>query len=141
MKNLLRHLALLTVFTAGPVAADEGIPESVICSTAEILECLPTESCERVSAETARIPNFLRVNFTEGTISRKRPGGESLTSPIKRAEELEGRLVLQGAEDATGGERGGVGWTMSIDKQSGQMVLTASGDGVAFVIFGACIAP
>ena len=46
--------------------------------------------------------------------------------------------MLQGAEDGRRGERDGVGWSMAVSKDRGDMVLTASGDGVAFVAFGAC---
>lgn len=53
-------------------------------------------------------------------------------------EEVDGKLMLQGAEDGRRGERDGVGWSMAVSKDRGDMVLTASGDGVAFVVFGAC---
>ena len=47
--------------------------------------------------------------------------------------------VLQGAEDGYTGVRDGLGWTISISGESGQVVLTASGDQVAFVVFGAAL--
>ena len=54
-------------------------------------------------------------------------------------EKIDGKLMLQGAEDGReGGTPDGIGWSMSVVENSGNMVLTASGDGVAFVIFGAC---
>jgi hypothetical protein len=46
--------------------------------------------------------------------------------------------VLQGAEDGLEGVRDGLGWTLSIGGERGDMVLTGSGNGVGFVIFGAC---
>ena len=142
MRNLAYFLSILTIFATLPFAsASAQIPASIICSTAEILECLPAASCEQVTAESIGAPNFLRVNFADGEITRTPVGGEEITSPIERAEEFEGRLVLQGAEENVERAGGGVGWTMSIDTHSGNMVLTASGHGVGFVIFGACIAP
>ena len=142
MKNLAYFIGILTISAALPFAgASAQIPASLICSTAEILECLPAASCERVAAESIGAPNFLRVNLADGEIARTPVGGEEIISPIERAEELDGRLVLQGAEENVERAGGGVGWTMSIDTHSGNMVLTASGHGVAFVIFGACIAP
>jgi len=33
----------------------------------------------------------------------------------------------------------GLGWTMAITEKTGQVVLTASGDQVAFVVFGAAL--
>ena len=47
-------------------------------------------------------------------------------------------MMLQGAEDGRKSDRDGVAWSMSVSKDKGDMVLTASGDGVAFVVFGAC---
>jgi hypothetical protein len=47
-------------------------------------------------------------------------------------------LLLQGAEEGREGVRDGLGWTMSVDIDRGDMVLTASGEGVAFVVFGVC---
>ena len=35
--------------------------------------------------------------------------------------------------------RDGLGWTMAITEENGQVVLTASGDQVAFVVFGAAL--
>jgi hypothetical protein len=46
---------------------------------------------------------------------------------------------LQGAEDGYEKMRDGLGWTMAISEESGQVVLTASGDQVAFVVFGAAL--
>jgi len=36
--------------------------------------------------------------------------------------------------------RDGLGWTMAISQETGQVVLTASGEQVAFVVFGAALA-
>ena len=35
--------------------------------------------------------------------------------------------------------RDGLGWTMAITEKTGQVVLTASGEQVAFVVFGAAL--
>ncbi len=52
---------------------------------------------------------------------------------------MDGKLILQGAEDGYEKMRDGLGWTMAISEATGQVVLTAAGEGVAFVIFGASI--
>ena len=43
----------------------------------------------------------------------------------------ESKLILQGAQH-------GPGWSMTIARETGAMALTATGDRMAFVIFGAC---
>ena len=40
--------------------------------------------------------------------------------------------------DGVEGVRDGLGWTLAIAEDTGKAVLTASGDKVGFVIFGAC---
>ena len=52
---------------------------------------------------------------------------------------MDGKLILQGAEDGYDKMCDGLGWTMAISEASGQVVLTASGEQVAFVIFGAAL--
>ena len=142
MNSMMRSVALalgcLTV-SAGHAAAIDGT-EPVICALAEVMECVPNEACKRVSADSIGAPRFLRINFADGRITSARPGGDGTTSSIERSEVVDGKLILQGAEDGIEGVRDGIGWSLSIDQTSGNMVLTGSGDDVAFVIFGACTA-
>ncbi len=139
MKHLARCLGLAVGFVVASTAhaATDG-SEPLICAAVDIMECIPGGGCERVSAQSVGAPRFFRINFAEGQITRTRPEGEEITSPIERTEEVDGKLILQGAEDGIEGERDGIGWSLSIDQSSGDMVLTGSGDEVAFVIFGAC---
>jgi len=51
---------------------------------------------------------------------------------------VDGKLILQGAEEGRPDVRDGFGWTIAIMEDSGQMVLSASGDMVAISAFGAC---
>ncbi len=52
---------------------------------------------------------------------------------------VDGKLILQGAEDGYQSVRDGLGWTITIAEDTGRVVMTASGDKVAFVVFGACL--
>ncbi len=52
---------------------------------------------------------------------------------------VDGKLILQGAEDGYQSVRDGLGWTIAIAEDTGRVVMTASGDQVAFVVFGACL--
>ena len=73
-------------------------------------------------------------------LSAERVGGGTKVSQIERSETVDGKLMLQGAEDGVEGVRDGLGWTLAIGQETGKMSLTASGDEVGFVIFGACTA-
>jgi len=112
--------------------------EPVICASADVMECVPGGSCQRINAVEAGIPRFLRIDFAGQKITRTRPNGDDVSSEIERSETVDGRLILQGAEDGFEGVRDGIGWSLSIDEENGKMVLTGSGNEVAFVIFGAC---
>jgi len=112
--------------------------EPVICAAADVVECVPGGSCQKVTAESAGMPRFIRVDFAANQVTRAQPNGDDITSEIERSETVDGRLILQGAEDGYKDVRDGIGWSLSIDEESGNMVLTGSGAEVAFVIFGAC---
>ena len=129
-------VALLAIASSAQAVVDGSEP--VICAVSDVTECVPGGICEGVSAESAGIPRFLRVDFAEQQVTRTRSNDDDLTSPIERSEVVDGRLVLQGAEDGYEEVRDGIGWSLSIDQESGHMVLTGSGAEVAFVIFGSC---
>jgi hypothetical protein len=57
---------------------------------------------------------------------------------IRAVSRIEDRLVLQGAEDGNPNRPDGVGWTLSIENDTGRFVATAAILQGAIVIFGAC---
>jgi hypothetical protein len=54
-------------------------------------------------------------------------------------ERLGGKLILQGADEGIEDVRDSVGWTAAVSEESGSFVVTAAGDEVAFIVYGACI--
>ena len=109
-----------------------------ICASVDVMECLPTKGCNKVAADDVDIPRFIKVDVKNKQVVTGAKGDKRKTA-IERVEKIDGKLMLQGAEDGReGGTPDGIGWSMSVVENSGNMVLTASGDGVAFVIFGAC---
>jgi hypothetical protein len=139
MKLLANCLGLILggVVTAAAYASVDG-SEPVICAAVEIMECVPNNGCQRISAREAGIPRFLQIDFAGQQITRTKSSGDEITSAIERSEMVDGRLILQGAEDGLEGVPDGIGWSLSIDEVSGDMVLTGSGADAGFVIFGAC---
>ena len=81
----------------------------------------------------------MKIDFTNKTIRPAAAGDDTPATTIERQEVVDGKLILQGAEDGYEKMRDGLGWTMAISEESGQVVLTASGEQVGFVIFGACL--
>ncbi len=111
----------------------------LLFSVISVMECTPDDGCRSVTIESVDIPRFLKIDLDKKTIgpvseSDARPG-----STIERVERVDGKLILQGAEDGYDSVRDGLGWTIAISEATGRVVMTASGDQVAFVVFGACL--
>ena len=82
---------------------------------------------------------FAPVFRLGGIIKGKHDGGTDASTPIERIEQLDGKLILQGADDGSSNTPDGAGWTMVINVNSGSMLLTATGDGFVVVVSGACM--
>jgi len=111
--------------------------QSLLFAATKAFECTPAGGCDEVTVEELFLPQFLRIDVANNQIGAI-PATENPPSKIERMESVDGKLMLQGAEDGSASERDGVGWTMAIAQDSGKTVLTFSGDKVAFVVFGAC---
>ena len=111
----------------------------LLVSVIRAVECVPDGSCREVSLASVELPQFLKIDFTNKTIRPAAAGDETPATVIERQEVVDGKLILQGAEDGYEKMRDGFGWTMAISEETGQVVLTASGDQVAFVVFGAAL--
>ena len=128
--------------TAGLAGAAEfDGSEPLLCSSVTVNECLPNGDCERVSANSVNAPNFLRIDVKKKTVANAAADATSPPNTIESSALLGDKLYLQGKDDGFEGVRDdGLAWSVSIDQETGEMVLTASGSEVAFVIFGSCIA-
>jgi len=134
-------VAIICLFSFPAVAGDFDGSKELICAVMDLTECGPGGKCQQVTAEDVGIPLFLRINFKENKISTTHTDGTKRSSEIERSEKVDGKLIIQGAEDGIEGVRDGVGWSLAIAEETGKIVLTASGDEVGFVIFGACTLP
>jgi len=111
----------------------------MLISVIRVVECVPDGTCREVSPASVELPQFLKIDFNKKTIRPAAAGDETPATTIERHEVVDGKLILQGAEDGYENMRDGLGWTMAITEETGQVVLTASGDQVAFVVFGAAL--
>jgi hypothetical protein len=128
------------IAVSAPGAGDFDGSKPLLISIIRVIECTPDGTCNEVTPASAELPQFMKVDFTNKTI-RPATGDDKMTNhtSIERQEVVDGKLILQGAEDGYDKMRDGLGWTMAISEENGQVVLTASGDQVAFVIFGASL--
>ncbi len=135
---VIASLILCLGLTSKAIAGDFDGSKPLLVSVARIMECTPVGGCKDVSANEVRLPRFLKIDFAKKTIRPARGGEDIPDTVIERSERVDGKLILQGAEDGYAEMRDGLGWTMAISEESGLVVLTTSGDEVGFVVFGAC---
>lgn len=140
-KILLTVLTFLCVSLALSVshAGDFDGSKPLLFSVKTVLECAPNGESHIVTAEELEMPQFFIVDCKKMTISPFPPIPGRRDGVIKRLEHIDGKLILQGADDGIEHIRDGVGWTAAISEETGRAVVTASGEDVGFVIFGACL--
>ena len=132
---------IICMFSVPAVAGNFDGSKELLCAVMDLVECIPGGKCQQVTAEEVGIPNFLRIDFKQKKLRASFADGSKKNSAINNLEKIDGKVILQGAEDGIEGIRDGLGWSLAIDEENGKMVLTASGDAVAFVMFGACTLP
>lgn len=128
--------SLCAAVADGSLAADFDGSKRLLCVPIEAMECGVGEICERSSAAALDIPQFVKVDFEQKTLSGMVGGGDKRTTAIQNVRKVEGRTILQGAEN-------GRGWSLVIDQASGNMsasvaAVAPDGDRLGFVLFGAC---
>jgi hypothetical protein len=108
---------------------DGSVP--LICALIEVMDCAPGADCQRGAPESVNLPQFIKLNFTEKTLSTTEAAQKQQTTPIKQLERFDSSLILQGVE-------GGRAWSLVIARETGKMSATVADDQSGFVIFGAC---
>jgi hypothetical protein len=144
MRNAKLYVFMVIVICIFPFTAAAGDfdgSKELICAVMDLVECGPGGKCQQVTAEAAGIPYFFKINFKDKKIRSTHADGSKRSTDIENFEKIDGKIIIQGAEDGIEGVRDGVGWSLAIAEDTGKTVLTASGDAVGFVIFGACTVP
>ena len=140
MKTTTKLVATIVLATASMTATAAAFDGSkpLLCALQHVTECETGAECMGVWTQEVNAPDFLQVDVANKVISATPEAGTGRTTPIERSEHLDGKLILQGADDGVEGVRDGLAWSMVIDDSTGKMIISAAGDGVAFAIFGAC---
>ena len=142
MKNSMLFSIGLFMICMMPVPAsaeDFDGSKDLMCACIRVIQCGPDGNCVQVTPEEIFIPQFMSMNFEQKTISAPQWGEDQPPSRIKNLEHIDGKLMLQGAEDGVKDVHDGLGWTIAISEETGKMVITGSGEQMGIVIFGACI--
>ena len=135
MNSVMKWLmpAGLCIASAATAADTFDGSKPLLCATQTVNECISGYGCSALDAADVNLPDFLEVDAANNVIS-----GTAAQTPIERVEHLDGKLVLQGADDGIEDVRDGIAWTMVIAEDTGKMILNASGDDFSVVVFGAC---
>jgi hypothetical protein len=142
MKKGIFVTTLIMLLSLAPLASQAGDfdgTKPLIFSLIRVDECTPAGGCQQVKPEDVGWPQFMKIDFEKKQIAAAPEIPDVPPSVIERVEVVDGKLMLQGAEDGLEGIRDGLGWTIAISLDTGKAVLTGSGDGVGFVVFGACL--
>jgi hypothetical protein len=106
--------------------------------TGKIIEINQYKIVDDVDPDTVGLPKKFMIDFNSKTL---RPSKDSLvrrTITFKSLEHIENKMVMQGVDEGVEGVDDGLAWSLTISKKNGNAILSASGDGVAYVVFGVC---
>ena len=104
----------------------------LLCTVIDVLECGADANCERGSAESVNIPQFVKIDFKGKKITEAVESEQKKSTTIKNLEHIDGKLIMQGVEN-------GRAWSIIISEETGKMSVSVSEDRFGFVIFGACM--
>lgn len=139
-KIIVTVLTILIFMAPFQISAEDfNGSKPLICILGDAMECTEGNGCQEVSAEEINLPHILKVNVESREIRAVGEGEKKRVTRIKNMEHIDGKLILQGAEDGFENYNDGLGWSMAIMESNGDMVLTASGNNVAFTLFGECV--
>ena len=131
-------LSIILSFSFSVFAGDFDGSKPLYGTVNRILEINQFKINDNVDPDIVGLPQNFVIDFKARLI---RPSKDSLvrkTPKIKHIEHLENKLILQGVEEGVENVDDGLAWSISISKKNGKVVLSASGDGVAYVLFGRC---
>jgi hypothetical protein len=104
--------------------------DTFTCALTRAYECSPDEGCKAWSMDEMALPGFVRIDLKGKTITSL-DKGISQSTKIAAIDRLEGLVVLHGTELR--------GWSIALGTDSGDLTLSASGDGEGFIVFGKCM--
>lgn len=140
--NLIKPIFILPffimLFSSISFAGDIDGSKLLVGSVEKVLEITQFKVSEDVDPDIVGLPRKFFIDFEN---KRVIPSKESMVrriSTIKHVEHIENKLILQGVEEGVVNVEDGLAWSMAISKKTGKTVLSASGDGVAYVVFATC---
>jgi hypothetical protein len=139
LPKILAAAAIGVLLSAGVCfAGDFDGSRPLAGTTGRIVEIHRHRIDDDVDPDTIGLPHKFRIDFEAGTL---RPSKDSVirkTIVFNRVAHVENTIVLQGVDEGAEGVEDALAWSLVISKTDGKAVLSASGSGVAYVVFGRC---
>ena len=136
MRRLIAGTGMSLMFLITALAANAAGLDgkaALLCALTEADDCIAGRGCKSDAAGSLNLPNFVRVDFANKLISTTRENPNKRTTKIAQVIETESELLIQGSD-------AGRGWTASLNRETGALAVTATGNGLTFVAFGMCTA-
>ena len=126
-------LPCVLVFLLLAVSAGAAEEKDRICALTRAYECAVGGECLELTLEEMALPRFVRIDLRNSSIISLDRKVKRDDTKIIQIKELEGMTVLQGVEQR--------GWSIALGQESGNLTLSAAGDGHGFIVFGSCLNP
>lgn len=136
LAHIILHLVIL--FPLISYAGEFDGSKLIVGSVEKVLEINQFKISDDVDPDIVGLPRRFFIDVEQ---KRMLPSKESMVRTISRinhVEHIENKLVLQGVEEGVESVDDGLAWSIAISKNTGKVVLSASGDGKAYVVFGSC---
>ncbi|MCF8053008.1 MAG: hypothetical protein K9L59_17355 [Desulfobacterales bacterium] len=139
MKKMLLVAVVSLILSTGPAwAADIDGVHPLSGVTGKIIEINEYRINDDVDADTVGLPKKFLVDFQSRTLRPTKDSVIRKTIVFKSVDHIEDMIVLQGVDEGVDGVDDGLAWSLTISRKNGKSVLSASGGGVAYVVFGVC---
>jgi hypothetical protein len=135
MKNQLKAAMATGLLLSAGTATALDTTEPFLCAVTQVTECLDGFGCESVLPEMVGAPTFIWVDMKKNRI---RTNQNADGSRIANKAVIDGRHILQGAEDGDPEATDGAGWTLSIEDSTGRFAAAVAIEQATLSMFGSC---
>ena len=132
--RISKLMGLASLLACGNATAID-TSEPFLCAVSQVYECLDGAGCEAVLPEMVSAPTFIWVDEDKKQIRTNQNRDGTKATNI---ESLDGRHILQGAEDGNPNEVDGAAWSLSIEDATGRFVGAIAVQQASISLFGAC---
>ena len=137
-KTLAAVAFYLFALAAGVAAGDFDGSRPLSGIVGKIIEINSYRIIDNVDADTVGLPQKFLIDFNARTLRPSKDSRVRKTVAFDSLVHIENQMILQGVNAGLEGVDDGLAWSLAISKKDGKAVLSASGNGRAYVVFGVC---